>query len=342
MTINIAIVSTAHIHTKGFLDNLAKGEDGRVPYAVWDSVVERGQRYAEKYKTKFVANLADLLKDPNVHGFVICAENTRHLPLLEQLLPAGKPVFCEKPLVTNGADLKRLKELVAKHSATLFAGYFQPFGAVMRAIADKIKKGELGKITHARFRNAHHAAYGKWFSNPDLAWFAQDELAGGGAFMDMGTHAVHLLRTLFGPVDEVTATINNGCGAYPDTDDYGIALLKFANGICGTVEASWVHQGGPVGLEIQGSAGAIWDLPGKGYVFGKPGSEPQVIAAADARPQQVDRLIAVIKGSIPREELEADLRASEDAVAIMEAAYLSNKSRGWVKVGGNTKSANGK
>jgi len=334
MPINIAVLSTAHIHTKGFLENLKKGADGRVAYAIWDDVAARGAKYAKDFGATFVADLATLLTDPAVHGFLICAENTRHLPLLKQALPTGKPVFCEKPLVTTSAELAEVKALVAKHNATLFAGYFQPFGAVMRAIAAKIAAGDLGKITHVRFRNAHHAAYGRWFDNPDLAWFTDGALSGGGAFMDMGTHAVHLLRSLFGPVDQVWATIGNTCGAYPKVDDFGIAHLQFANGIRGTVEAGWVHQGGPGGLEVQGSGGAIWDIPGTGYVFGKPDQEPQPIVAGDARPATVDRLIAVIQGTVPAAELAADLRACEDAVAIMEAAYAANASGRWVPVAG--------
>lgn len=334
MAINIAVLSTAHIHTKSFLENLAKGADGRTAYAIWDDVEERGRRYAASSGARFEPDLARLLADPAVHGFLICAENTRHLPLLAQALPVGKPVFCEKPLTTSGKDLAKVQALIRKHRGTLFCGYFQPFGGVLRAIAAKVAAGELGTITHVRFRNAHHAAYGRWFDNPDLAWFTDPKLAGGGAFLDLGTHAVHCLRSLFGPVKKVWATIGNRCGAYPKVDDLGIAHLQFASGILGTVEAGWIHQGGPGGLEIQGSAGAIWDQPGKGYVIGKPKEEPQPIAPAEERPTRVDRLVAAIQGAVPADELAADLAACQDAVTIMEAAYASAKQGRWLPVKG--------
>jgi len=95
--------------------------------AVWDDVAERGRRYAAMANAPFVADLDALLADPAVDGFVICAENTRHLPLLRKALPAGKPVFCEKPLVTNTGDLAEVKALLAQYPTTLFCGYFQPF-----------------------------------------------------------------------------------------------------------------------------------------------------------------------------------------------------------------------
>ncbi len=344
--INIAILSTAHIHTKGFIDNLKKGADGRKAYAVWDDVADRGKRYAADCGATFVADLAALIKDPQVDGFLICAENTRHLRLLEQALPSGKPVFCEKPLVTSVADLATVRELVARYKATLFCGYFQPFGGIMRAIAAKIAEGGFGTITHVRFRNAHHAAYGRWFDNPDLAWFTDPALAGGGAFMDMGTHAIHLLRTLFGPVESVWATIANRCGAYPQVDDFGIAQLRFApsasspKGILGTVEAGWIHQGGPGGLEIQGSQLALWDA-GKGYVWGKPGQDATPVTALPDAPACVDRLIAAIQGKIAAPDLARDLEACMDAVAIMEAAYTANATGAWAQVGAKAKTALG-
>ncbi|MBA3684443.1 MAG: Gfo/Idh/MocA family oxidoreductase [Planctomycetes bacterium] len=337
--INIAVLSTAHIHTKGFLENLKKGTDGRRAYVIWDDVPDRGKRYAKDCGATFVADLQAVLRDPAVDGFLICAENTRHLPLLEQSLPVGKPVFCEKPLCTSAAELPKVRELLAKHGTTLFCGYFQPFGGVMRAIAAKIQAGDLGQVTHVRFRNAHHAAYGRWFDNPDLQWFTDPALAGGGAFMDMGTHAVHLLRSLFGPASEVWATIANRCGAYPKVDDFGIAQIRFANGILGTVEAGWIHQGGPGGLEVQGSKGAIWEIPGKGYHFGVPGSEPQAVQPLADAPITVDRLIAAIGKQLGAAELKADLEACMDSVAIMEAAYQASRTGAWAPVAGNAAKA---
>ncbi len=91
--VNIALLSTAHIHTKGFLDNIRKSDDGRKAYAIWDDNAARGRRYAADFDSTFVPDLKQLLRDENVDGFLICAENTRHLPLLKQVLPLGKPVF---------------------------------------------------------------------------------------------------------------------------------------------------------------------------------------------------------------------------------------------------------
>jgi len=327
----IGFVSTAHIHTKGFIENILKATDGRAVGGVWDDVPERGRRYAEMAGAPFVADLPKLLADSSLDGFAICAENTRHLPLLREVLPVGKPVFCDKPLVTTLADLAEVRALHAKYQTPLFCGYFQPWIDTILPLIELINAGALGKITRIRYRNAHQAAYGRWFDHPDLRWFADPALSGGGAFMDMGTHGLHLVRTIFGPVSEVWAEIGNQSGIYPAVDDFGIAQLRFTSGVLGTVEASWTQTGGIGGLEVIGSEKSIWHTPA-GYVIGNAHSHEPVPPTAD-RPNRINRLVAVIQGKISAEVLRQDLDATFDAVALMAAAYASAAKGGWVTVG---------
>ncbi len=325
---NIAFISTAHIHTKGFIEDILKGTDGRQVAALWDDDAERGRRYAQMAGAPFEPDLAVLLKKPGIDGFVICAENTRHLPLLREVLPLGKPVFCEKPLVTSLEDLREIRALVKKYPTALFCGYFQPWSGSIRAVAKLIAEGAVGKVTRIRYRNAHHAAYGRWFDNPDLRWFTDPALSGGGAFMDMGTHALHLVRTVFGPVREVWAEIGNHSGAYPAVDDFGIAQLRFASGVLGTVEAAWTQTGGIGGLEVTGSEKTIWNTEA-GYVITGT-KEP--IAPLAGGPTRIDRLVAIFEGKIDRAALQADLDATMDTVAIMAAGYAAAKTGAWVAV----------
>lgn len=329
--INLTFLSTAHIHTRSFLDNISEARDGRRVHSIWDDHPERGQKYAASAGTRFVEDLDQAVNDPEVHGFIICAENTRHRPLLEKVIPLGNPVFCEKPLVTADADLEVVQALLQACDTPVFCGYFEPFSGEMRAAARLAREGVLGRITRVRFRNAHHAAYGRWFDNPELAWFHDPELSGGGAFMDMGTHAVHLLRTLFGEVKEVWATIGNEAGIYPAVDDFGIAHLTFGSGIHGTVEAAWTQTGGIGGLEIVGSKKSLWHNRSE-YVVAGPKDLPTPLVPDEGSPTRVDRLAALIQGNLHEDEWRRDLQASIDAVRIMNAAYRSASSHKWEKV----------
>jgi len=327
----LAILSAAHGHTRGYLKAIKERED-LAPAIIWDDMEERGQRFVEEYGGTYSSDLDAVLNRDDVEGFIICSENTRHLPLLRAAIPVGKPIFCEKPIATTTTETTEALALMREHGTVVHMGYFQPFTAGLQGVINHVNSGALGQITHARFRNAHAAALEERFSTPDRIWFSNPELAGGGAFMDMGTHAVHMLRTLLGPVKEVFATISNVSGIYADVDDNGLGLLRFENGCLGTVEASWVQRGGPKGLEIMGRDAVLYEDAEKGYVTSASRDEVTPVAAGEAKPTRVDRLIAAIEGDISPEELEADLRCAVDAVAIMEACYQSNESGTWVEV----------
>jgi predicted dehydrogenase len=330
--VNLALLSAAHVHTKGFLQNVADHNDRNL-VVIYDDVADRGQRFATESGAQYCGDLSTVLARDDVDGYIICSENTRHLALLQSVIPMGKPVFCEKPFTTSADEAFSAFELIRTHGTIVHMGYFQPFSAPMQGAIAHVDSGALGNSTHAHYRNAHCAAYGRWFDSADVNWFTQRDLAGGGAFMDMGTHAVHRLCSALGSVDSVMATIGNAAGIYPDVDDYGTAWLRFANGALGTIEASWVQTGGHGGgFEITGSQGTLFEHADKGYMIAVPGKDPKPVAEATARPTQVDRLVAAITGEVTRKELDADLRCAIEAVAIMEACYESNRSGGWVDV----------
>ena len=328
---NIAFLSTAHTHTKGFLKAVSERDDSNV-VAIWDDMESRGQEFAKAYSADFSSDLDAVIGRDDIDGFIVCVENTRHLPLLEAAIPTKKPIFCEKPFTTTVDDALKAVSLIRQHGTTVHMGYFQPFSAEMQGVIEHVNSGALGNLTHARYRNAHHAAYGRWFDSEALAWFADPALAGGGAFMDMGTHAVHLMRTILGPVTEVLATISNVSGIYPNVDDNGVAMFRFANGVVATVEGSWVQTGGPRALEVVGSEATLFPIADRGFVQQKPREEPEDIRQGKERPTRVDRLVAAINGELTQEELDADLECAVDAVAIMEACYKSNESKKWEPV----------
>lgn len=108
----------------------------------------------------------------------------------------------------------------------------------------------------------------------------------------------------------------------PGTNDYGVALLRFASGILGRVGAAWTQTGGFGGLTLIGSEATIWNTA-DGYVIGKPGCTPEKITPAASLPDRVERLIKATRGEISREELNADLETTMDAVSILNAACRS-------------------
>ena len=83
---NLALLSAAHTHTRGYVNNINERDDCRL-VSLWDDIEDRGRRYSEEYGADYSADLNSVVERVDVDGFIICAENTGHLPLLEAAIP---------------------------------------------------------------------------------------------------------------------------------------------------------------------------------------------------------------------------------------------------------------
>ena len=134
--VNIAFLSTAHTHTKGFLSAVSKHENANL-VAIWDDMESRGQGFSNEFGGEYSSDLNAVISRDDVDGFIVCVENTRHLPLLEAAIPTGKPIFCEKPFTTTTADAVKAVSLIRKHNTIVHMGYFQPFSAPMQGVSNR-------------------------------------------------------------------------------------------------------------------------------------------------------------------------------------------------------------
>jgi predicted dehydrogenase len=107
---------------------------------------------------------------------------------------------------------------------------------------------------------------------------------GGGALMNQGIHGVDLLQYVMGPVKSLSARIAT-LARRIEVEDTAVAMLEFANGALGTIQATTsVYPGYPRRLGIHGDRGSIileedalvgWDLA-------EPGDDPPPILGRTA------------------------------------------------------------
>ena len=96
---------------------------------------------------------------------------------------------------------------------------------------------------------------------PHSDWFWDNELAGGGAIIDMGCHCVEIIRNFIGKgIRPLEAMCWADTLVHPiEGEDHGIGLIRFENGAMGQFEVSWAFRGGmDLRDEISGSEGTIW------------------------------------------------------------------------------------
>ncbi|MBB4186407.1 putative dehydrogenase [Sinorhizobium terangae] len=227
---------------------------------------------------KTETDLNAVLADPEIGIVSVCLPNALHAEVTLAAIAAGKHVLCEKPLALNAEEALRIHRAATASpvvSATVFN--YRRIPAVA-AIRDIIAAGEIGDLVNLLVQYESEYA-----ADPNLphSWRYERSRAGAGALLDIGTHAIDIVRFLCGEVSEVAgaiATVSirerflpaaDGIGHDKvalstekrpvDNDDVMSALLRFENGCQGMFLASRVAvgMGNTLSFSITGTKGAL-------------------------------------------------------------------------------------
>ncbi|MFD1107364.1 Gfo/Idh/MocA family protein [Sphingobium olei] len=217
---------------------------GRIEVAaIADAVPGNSEEAARLAPDAVLCDSLDALLDQHLDGLVIATPSALHADQSIRALERGVPVFCQKPLGRNLAEVKAV--IAAARSVDRLLGVDLSYRgtAGMRAIRERVRAGELGHI-HA-IDLVFHNAYG-----PDKPWFYDPALSGGGCMMDLAVHLIDLaLWTLdFPAVESISADLFAKGRPLSDratqVEDLGFATLRLAGGTMVRVAASWhLHAG---------------------------------------------------------------------------------------------------
>jgi predicted dehydrogenase len=204
---------------------------------------------------------------PDVDLVDICTPGDSHAPIAIAAAREGKAVLCEKPLANSLREAETMLAAVEKAGVThMICHNYRRVPAVMLA-AQIISSGQLGDIRH--FRGTYLQ---DWITDPKfpLVWRLDRKRAGSGALGDLGAHVVDLARYLVGEIAEVAGDLRTFVTRRPlpgapgrlgkvTVDDAATALVRFANGAMGTVEATRMAPGrkNHNRFEINGSKGSV-------------------------------------------------------------------------------------
>jgi predicted dehydrogenase len=189
----------------------------------------RAEAFAARHGVPVVHGSYDeLLADPDIDAVYNPLPNGLHAEWTLRALAAGKHVLCEKPFAANAAEAARVADAAAGTDLVVMEAFhwrYHPLAARMVEIATS---GELGSV-----RRVEAAFCFPLFKRNDIRW--RLDLAGG-ALMDAGCYAVHMVRTLAGAeptVRRATAKLRA-----PGVDRTMQADLEFADGREGRVTTS--------------------------------------------------------------------------------------------------------
>ncbi len=207
----------------------------------------------------------DIVNDPAIQLFDNCGPNNLHVEPTIAAAEAGKHVMCEKPLGRTAAEAKQMLDAVEKAGVKHLCAFNYRFAPAVLHARNLIQSGALGRIYHFRARYLQ-----EWILDPSfpIVWRLQKDVAGSGVLGDLGAHIIDLARFLVGEIDAVSAMTRtfiperadaHGEMQTVDVDDAFAAVVEFANGALGTLEASRFALGRKNHnvFEINGEKGSI-------------------------------------------------------------------------------------
>jgi len=219
----------------------------------------------------------EIIDRPDIDVIDITAPNTMHQEVAEAAAAAGKHIFCEKPVGISTEATAHIEAAARKAGVISGCGYNYRWAPLVRYTKELIEAGRFGALTH--YRGRFFTMYGRDRLGV-LSWRFLQEEAGYGALGDIMTHAIDMAQFLVGPIRRVVATRETfvrerplpkpGIGTHYDrgtpddptgevtNEDYVGALVEFANGTRGTLEADRSIFGpqSQMFFELNGSKGA--------------------------------------------------------------------------------------
>jgi predicted dehydrogenase len=230
------------------------------------------QTVADRYGFGSVTgDIDELLHDEDIDIVSVALPNFLHHSVLTRVLASGKHVFAEKPIGRTVEEAADLAQKADKSAAVTGVGFSFRRLPPLAAVAEAVAAGEVGQP---------HTVRGWYYADPAgaLSWRYSQEQSGGGALLDIGSHAIDAVQYVAGPIAQVLSAdlrtvitsrplpaegaIGHGGSASTETgpvtnDDIALLTVEFGNGAIGQITLSRIARGIPnsLGVEVFGTGG---------------------------------------------------------------------------------------
>ncbi len=252
--------------------------------AFFNPTRSRAEEMAAKYGGRVYDTAEELLADPEIDAVSVCSANYAHADLTIKALRAGKHVLCEKPMAVSLADCEEMVKTAREEGRFLMIGQNQRLAKAHQTARQMVADGAIGRVLtfHTSFG---HGGPETWSITPgNNTWFFDKTKAAMGAMADLGIHKTDLIQYLLGQkVVRTTARLatldkRGADGALIGVDDNAICIYEMADGVIGTMTASWTYYAAEDNSTVLYGTGGelrIYDDPKHSIVLKKHGGEPQ-------------------------------------------------------------------
>src|SRR5579885_220224 len=333
----VGIIGTGAISHKHAQAYAAIGYELTVCTAVNETA---GLAFADKYGCEFVRTYEEVCRHTRMDFVEECTFPEFRLQPLLICAETKKHIQVQKPIATNLDTARQMINTARAGGILLNVVSQHRFDDSSQFLKRAIAHGRLGRILQAD-------AYVKWYRSAEYysrpikgSWHTE----GGGALINQAIHQVDVLLWLIGPVSELFGYWQLGALHRIESEDVVSALLKYANGATGVIQASTAFWPGYTErLEIHGTKGTAvisgdkltgWDVQDD---HGEPApvqkevmsgaSDPMAISLTPFERQFLDFGEAIKTGRQPLVSGEDGYRALELVISIYDSCREGRKVR---------------
>ena len=191
--------------------------------------------FADRTGLPLFDNLAEVLRDPNIHAIVLATPHSAHHAQIVAVAKAGKHVFVEKPLALTRADAASAVAACREAGVSLAVGFNRRYAPAVVEMARRIKAGEIGDLVHLE----GHQSVPIGFKMNAANWRGDPKDAPAGPMTPLGIHTLDGMISLAGPVCNVHA-FSERRKVSVAADDTTSMHLRFANGVTGYMASSTI------------------------------------------------------------------------------------------------------
>jgi len=200
---------------------------------VYDPDTAKGERFAAASGAPLLGSEDEVIAASD--AVYVCTWTSEHPRLVQQVIGAGKAVFCEKPLAI---DLDSATALVGAVQAS---GVVNQVGLVLRhspafhLTKHLVEAPESGRVMSVVFRNDQYIPIqGQYGSD----WRADRTRAGSGTLLEHSIHDLDLIEWLLGPMSSINARSGDFHGI-DGIEDLVVATMAWPGGAVGTLTSVW-------------------------------------------------------------------------------------------------------
>ncbi len=185
---------------------------------------------------------------------ILCTPNGTHHTFAKEAASHGKHVLTEKVLDITREHMDSMIAACDAADVTLAVTYQRRMSPDNVAVKSLLDSGALGNVFAADMRVKFYRDMDYYRSGDYRGGYAID---GGGPFIQQAAHNVDIFVWFFGMPEKVVSMLDTFVHDI-EVEDHGVALMRYANGMIGTLTTSTATKPGfnPM-LEIHSDRGSL-------------------------------------------------------------------------------------